>query len=443
VRETPRASEPFERPVAPRGRRSRSSSAGGTAPVRQTSRIDCRHLRPFSRERAPPPPLVGADATLQWDVSGLGSRLAKVNAGGCPDRSGGAAPGHGSCSRPCASTWRTSRAKITRPPHTISDLLYKRASRTGRGRWKGMIRVEKDAPRPTRTRRTHNLVLSDAAARPILPGLRSRANDVRCTHGATSRPRDERHDLLPTAHRAGSPPRPRPFRLDRRGFFSSSNVYDRITVEPRETLRQLSPTNSARRRGPLRTLKSSDRRQPSPPPEHIEHHESHDLSIGPHPTMETRTSLPKSSLGLLGRRAQERPQVAHRRRATRCAAYAWAPIPGSVKNRLAGGSSVPHIVRDYINAEKSPPSALLSGIAGADTHSLLLRRQVELCCPATHLRRFKLFGHKICRVMNAAGSSWSIRAGRRDRRPQVPLRTSTGAGGQARSTRTASFRDAV
>lgn len=185
----------------------------------------------FSRERA----LVGRDASLQWTVGGLGSRLAKVNQEVALAGPGASAQVNGVM----FTSERQHLAYFTRQdhmaPHTTSDLLYK-GGLQGRSRvvWKGMIRVEKDAQRTDAYQKNDNLVLSDSARADSIPGLEIEANDVRCTHGATAGRVDE--EMIFYSQARGIP-RETAIRLIVEGFFAG--VYDRITLEPvRETLRQ-------------------------------------------------------------------------------------------------------------------------------------------------------------------------------------------------------------
>jgi Fe-S cluster assembly protein SufD len=72
-------------------------------------------------------------------------------------------------------------------PRTASDLLYKNAlddrSRTIFG---GLIRVEPHAHFTDAYQKVRNLLLSDDAEANSMPGLEILADNVRCTHGATS-----------------------------------------------------------------------------------------------------------------------------------------------------------------------------------------------------------------------------------------------------------------
>jgi Fe-S cluster assembly protein SufD len=185
----------------------------------------------FSRERA----RIGRDASIQWTVGGLGSRLAKVNQEVALAGEGASAQVNGVM----FTTGRQHLAYYTRQdhiaPHTTSDLLYKGGLKDrSRIVWKGMIRVEKDAQRTDAYQKNDNLVLSATARADSIPGLEIEANDVRCTHGATAGRVDEEMIFYSQA-RAIS--RETAIRLIVEGFFA--NVYDRITLEPvQETLRQ-------------------------------------------------------------------------------------------------------------------------------------------------------------------------------------------------------------
>jgi len=74
-----------------------------------------------------------------------------------------------------------------RKPDTASDLLYKN-SLDGQARtiFAGLIRVERGAHRTDAYQKVRNLLLSDDAEANSMPGLEILADDVRCTHGATS-----------------------------------------------------------------------------------------------------------------------------------------------------------------------------------------------------------------------------------------------------------------
>ena len=72
-------------------------------------------------------------------------------------------------------------------PHTASDLLYKNAlDDRARTIFGGLIRVERHAHFADAYQKVRNLLLSDDAEADSMPGLEILADNVRCTHGATS-----------------------------------------------------------------------------------------------------------------------------------------------------------------------------------------------------------------------------------------------------------------
>ena len=72
-------------------------------------------------------------------------------------------------------------------PNTTSDLLYKNSlDDNARTIFAGLIRVLPGAHQTDAYQKVRNLMLSDAAEANSAPGLEIEADDVRCTHGATS-----------------------------------------------------------------------------------------------------------------------------------------------------------------------------------------------------------------------------------------------------------------
>lgn len=72
-------------------------------------------------------------------------------------------------------------------PHTASDLLYKNALNDhARTIFGGLIRVEPHAHFTDAYQKVRNLLLSDEAEANSMPGLEIMADDVKCSHGATS-----------------------------------------------------------------------------------------------------------------------------------------------------------------------------------------------------------------------------------------------------------------
>jgi len=77
--------------------------------------------------------------------------------------------------------------QIHQAPNTKSDLLYKNAlMERAKTIFSGLIIVDPDAQKTDAYQSNRNLMLSDEAEANSLPGLEIQANDVRCTHGATT-----------------------------------------------------------------------------------------------------------------------------------------------------------------------------------------------------------------------------------------------------------------
>jgi Fe-S cluster assembly protein SufD len=77
--------------------------------------------------------------------------------------------------------------QVHEAPNTASDLLYKNAlDDQARTIFSGLIRVAPGAHRTDAYQKVRNLLLSDEAGHRIRLGLEIEADDVRCTHGATS-----------------------------------------------------------------------------------------------------------------------------------------------------------------------------------------------------------------------------------------------------------------
>jgi Fe-S cluster assembly protein SufD len=72
-------------------------------------------------------------------------------------------------------------------PHTTSDLLYKNAlNDRARTTFGGLIRVEPHAHFTDAYQTVRNLLLSDDSEANSMPGLEILADNVKCSHGATS-----------------------------------------------------------------------------------------------------------------------------------------------------------------------------------------------------------------------------------------------------------------
>ena len=178
---------------------------------------------------------VGRDASLQWTVGALGSRLAKVNQKVSLEGVGAECQVNGVMFTENTQhlSYHTLQHHVA--PHCRSDFLYKAALQdTSRTVWRGMIKVDEQAQKTDGYQRNDNMLLSQRARADAIPGLEIEADDVRCTHGATTGRVDE--ELIFYAQSRGFTRR-EAIRLVVTGFFQQ--VFDRITIESvREALGQ-------------------------------------------------------------------------------------------------------------------------------------------------------------------------------------------------------------
>jgi Fe-S cluster assembly protein SufD len=177
----------------------------------------------FAHQKA----LVGRDASLQWTIGALGSRLAKVNQHVALVGEGAHAQVNGVMFTDGSQHLSYHTLQHHEVPHCTSDLLYKGALQ-GESRlvWRGMIKVDRDAQKTDGYQRDDNLILSESARADSIPGLEIEADDVKCTHGATAGRVDD--ELVFYAQARGLT-RKEAIRMIVAGFFQQ--VFDRITVE--------------------------------------------------------------------------------------------------------------------------------------------------------------------------------------------------------------------
>jgi len=183
----------------------------------------------FARQKA----VVHAGGRLQWTLGALGSRLSQV-------------------AQDVALVGREAEAQVNgvmftegrqhlvyntlqhhAAPACKSDLLYKGALQDrSRLVWRGMIKVDKAAQKTDGYQRNDNLMLSNESRADSIPGLEIEADDVRCTHGATSGRVDAEQVFYAQARGLTAD---EAARLVVTGFFQQ--VFDRITIpEVREAL---------------------------------------------------------------------------------------------------------------------------------------------------------------------------------------------------------------
>ena len=181
------------------------------------------HVWHFAHQKA----LIGQDASLQWTIAALGSRLAKVN-------QHVSLVGRGANTQVNGVMFTEGRQHLSyhtlqhhEAPNCRSDFLYK-ASLQDKSRtvWRGMIRVDEGAQKTDGYQRNDNLLLSPQARADSIPGLEIEADDVRCTHGSTSGRVDEEQIFY---LRCRGFTRKEAMRIIVSGFFQQ--VFDRITIE--------------------------------------------------------------------------------------------------------------------------------------------------------------------------------------------------------------------
>jgi Fe-S cluster assembly protein SufD len=136
----------------------------------------------FTHERA----RVEANGNLKWFHAALGSKLTKnfstvdlVGKGASAQVTGLYFP-----TKTQHVDLDTQQNHIA--PQTRSDLLYKGAlSGKSRSVWQGMVYVAPGAVKSDGYQANRNLILSPDARADSLPGLEIKADDVKCSHGAT------------------------------------------------------------------------------------------------------------------------------------------------------------------------------------------------------------------------------------------------------------------
>jgi Fe-S cluster assembly protein SufD len=177
----------------------------------------------FAHQRAS----VDRDASLQWTVGALGSQLSKVNQQVELIGAGAECQVNGAMFTEGNQHLSYHTLQHHRAPACRSDFLYKAALQDrSRTVWRGMIKVDPGAQKTDGYQRNDNLLLSRHCRADAIPGLEIEADDVRCTHGATTGRVDE--ELLFYAQSRGYSRR-EAVRLVVTGFFQQ--VFDRITIE--------------------------------------------------------------------------------------------------------------------------------------------------------------------------------------------------------------------
>lgn len=185
----------------------------------------------FAHQRA----VLQQDASLQWTLGALGSRVAKVNQEVSLIGPGAETQVNGVMFTEGKQHLSYHTLQHHQAPSCRSDFLYKTALQDrSHTVWRGMIQVDRGAQKTDGYQRNDNLLLSEQSRADSIPGLEILADDVRCTHGSTSGRVDE--ELIFYARCRGFT-RNEAIRAIVIGFFQQ--VFDRITIESvREALGQ-------------------------------------------------------------------------------------------------------------------------------------------------------------------------------------------------------------
>lgn len=177
----------------------------------------------FAHQRA----IVDRDASLQWTLAAMGSKLAKVNQQVELAGPGAESQVNGVLFAEGKQHVSYHTAQHHSAPSCRSDFLYKSALQDkARTVWRGMIQVDKQAQKTDGYQRNDNLLLSNKARADSIPGLEILADDVRCTHGSTSGRVDE--EMIFYAMARGFT-REEAVQMIVTGFFQQ--IFDRITIE--------------------------------------------------------------------------------------------------------------------------------------------------------------------------------------------------------------------
>jgi Fe-S cluster assembly protein SufD len=177
----------------------------------------------FAHQKA----LVGHDASLQWTIAAMGSRLTKVNQHVELCGKGAECQVNGVLFTEGKQHISYHTLQHHAAPECRSDFLYKAALQDkSRTVWRGMIKVDPHAQKTDGYQRNDNLMLSRDARADSIPGLEIEADDVRCTHGSTTGKVDE--ELIFYAQARGLT-RQEATRIIVSGFFQQ--IFDRITID--------------------------------------------------------------------------------------------------------------------------------------------------------------------------------------------------------------------
>ncbi len=181
-----------------------------------------RHVWNFMTERS----VLGRDAELKSLQVTLGSRFTKNSIGAHLRGENALAEMLGIFFGDGDQFFDHHTWQLHESPYATSDLEFKGAVKEkARSVYSGLIKVSEGAQRTDAYQQNRNLVLSRTARADTIPNLEIKANDVRCTHGATVSQVEEEHLFYLQARGI---PRAEAQKLIVEGFFRP--VIDRIPV---------------------------------------------------------------------------------------------------------------------------------------------------------------------------------------------------------------------
>lgn len=170
---------------------------------------------------------VAQDASLQWTVAAMGSRLTKVSQTVELTAPGANCQVNGVLFTEGKQHIAYDTLQHHRAAQCHSDFLYKGALQDrSRTVWRGMIKVDPQAQQTDAYQRNDNLLLGSSVRADSIPGLEIEADDVRCSHGSTSGRVDE--ELIFYCQCRGFT-RSEAIRAIVSGFFQQ--IFDRITID--------------------------------------------------------------------------------------------------------------------------------------------------------------------------------------------------------------------
>ncbi|MCW2922834.1 MAG: FeS assembly protein SufD [Thermoleophilia bacterium] len=127
------------------------------------------------------------DAQVEWSAVGLGASQGKSRMEAHMVGAGSSVKLNGAYYLDGAQQLDYDTYQLHAAPNAFSDLFFKGVvDDKAHSIWRGMIAVARDAQGTDAFQNNRNLILKSGAHADSIPGLEIKANDVRCTHAATT-----------------------------------------------------------------------------------------------------------------------------------------------------------------------------------------------------------------------------------------------------------------